>query len=133
LRDLLEIYLATEVSIEEAGRFVPACHSDIVLSGVVHVITAWNPGHERPTRAENDAANQRLASLLVARGYEAVPAIGSDPDSEHFEESWAVVGMSDEEARVIGAEFGQVAVFRLSSGTQEVLACIDDRQLRRST
>ena len=58
-------------------------------------------------------------------------AVGADPDSEHFEESWAVVGLDDQEARAIGAAFGQVAVFRISDGMQTVLACSEDWSLSR--
>jgi hypothetical protein len=92
----------------------------------MHVITAWNPGDDRPTHDENDAANERLRVDLVKRGLNPVRARGADPDSDHFEESWAVVGLDDDEARMIGATFGQVAVFRITNGVQTVLACSED-------
>jgi len=98
----------------------------------VHVITAWNPGDDRPMRAENDVANERLRGELIDRGLNPVRAVGSDPDSDHFEESWAVVGLGDYEARAIGATFRQVAVFRLSKGVQTVLACFEDWQVSRA-
>lgn len=130
--DLPLLYLRTEVSIEEGGKLVPARDGVLVASGVVHVITAWNPGDARPSRAENDRADQILAERLENRGCIPVRAIGADPDSDHFEESWAVVGLSDDEARAIGASFGQVAVFRLSTGVQTVLACFEDWQVSRA-
>lgn len=129
---LRSLYLKTVVAIEEGGRLVPAQDSAIAMSEVVHVITAWNPGDARPTRVENDAVNERLRVDLVDRGLHPVRAIGSDPDSGHFEESWAVVGLNDDEARAIGAAFGQVAVFRLSTGIQTVLACFEDWQVSRA-
>ena len=120
------LYLKTVVSIEEDGILRPASDSRSVAQGVVHVITAWNPGDERPSREENDDANERLLIELVSRGLNPCRAVGADPDSEHAEESWAVHGLSDDEARAIGAAFGQVAVFRLTATDQTVLACFED-------
>ncbi|MFM8973701.1 MAG: DUF3293 domain-containing protein [Actinomycetota bacterium] len=123
--DLAALYLATVVTIEEAGRLVPAAESALVRSGPVHVITAWNPGAERPSLADNRAADARLRAGLAARGLAPVRALGSDPASDHAEESWAVAGLDDDTARAVGAEFGQVAVFRLRDGVQTVLACTE--------
>lgn len=130
--ELQNLYLKTFVSIEESGRMTPAGSAAMSIGSIVHVITAWNPGDDRPTRDENDEANNRLRVDLMERGLNPVRAVGSDPDSDHFEESWAVVGLSDDEARAIGAAYGQVAVFRLARGTQTVLACTEDWSLSRS-
>lgn len=116
-------YLKTEVSIEHLKELVPAREHPCVKSGAVHVVTAWNPGDKRPSPAENDSANLNLREVLELRGCQPIRAIGADPDSHHFEESWAVVGMTDAEACEIGAMFGQVAVFRISNGVQAVLDC----------
>ena len=129
--DLPALYLKTIVSIEELGALVPAGDTSMIEGSVAHVITAWNPGDDRPTHDENVAANERLRVDLVERGLSPVRAIGADPDSDHFEESWAVVGLSDESARAIGASYGQVAIFRLERGTQIVLACTEDWSLSR--
>lgn len=129
--DLAGLYLKTLVSIDEEGVLVPARSSSLVRGSRVHVITAWNPGDERPSRSENDASNFALQQLLVERGLHPRRAVGADPDSEHAEESWAVVGLDDHEARTIGASFGQVAVFRIADGVQTVLACTEDWSLSR--
>ena len=120
--ELQMIYLKTLVSIEESGSILPICESSMARGSVVHVETAWNPGDDRPIRADNDAANERFRVQLIERGLVPVRAIGADPDSDHFEESWAVVGLDDNEARAIGAAFGQVAVSRIADGMQSVLA-----------
>lgn len=120
------IYLKTLVSIEEDGLLVPAVESTMAHGSGLHVLTAWNPGVARPTRADNDAANERLRVDLVERGLLPIRAIGADPDSDHFEESWAVGGLHDDEARLIGATYGQVAVFRIANGAQTVFACSED-------
>lgn len=129
--DLRHRYLKTIVSIEEGDVLVPVDRVSLSLEPRVHVITAWNPGDDRPTRAENNAANERLRVDLVKRGLNPMRAIGADPDSDHFEESWAVVGLSDESARAIGAAYGQVAVFRLANDIQTVMACTEDWTLSR--
>jgi hypothetical protein len=129
--DLPDLYLKAEVFIEEDGLLVPACDSELIASRVVHVITAWNPGHARPTPVENEQANCDLMARLRSMGFCPIRALGADPDSDHAEESWAVVGLTDDEARVIGAEFGQVAVFRFASGMQTVLACAENWERSR--
>ena len=131
-RDLPQLYLKTVVSIEEDGLLVPASNARCVAKGVVHVLTAWNPGDERPSREENDDANEKLRIELVSRGLNPCRAVGADPDSEHAEESWAVHGLSDDEARALGTAFGQVAVFRLTATGQAVLACSEDWVASRS-
>lgn len=130
-RNLGELYLKTHVSIEEGGRLVAVGESSMVRESIVHVITAWNPGDERPTHEQNNAANRALHDLLTGRGLHPRRAVGADPDSDHSEESWAVVGLDDHEARAIGASFGQVAVFRIADGMQTVLACTEDWSLSR--
>jgi hypothetical protein len=125
-RDVPQLYLKTVVLIEEDGSLVPASNARCVAQGVVHVLTGWNPGDERPSREENDATDEELRTELVSRGLNPCRAVGADPDSEHAEESWAVCGLSDDEARAIGAAFGQVAVFRLTATGQAVMACFED-------
>lgn len=128
---LADLYLATVVRAKVDGVWTPAHHAAAKV-GTVHVLTAWNPGHDRPSRAANDAANEVLRQLLESEGCQPLPALGSDPTSDHAEESWCVVGLSDERARAIGAQFGQWAVFRISSTEQTVLGCFGDWERSRS-
>ena len=125
------LYLKTVVSIEERGALVPASDTSIIDRSVTHIITAWNPGADRPTHDENHVANERLRLDLVEHGLTPIRAVGVDPDSDHFEESWAVVGLSDDDARAIGATYGQVAIFRLERGTLTVLGCTEDWVMSR--
>lgn len=130
--ELSGLYVQTLVSVEdETGALVPVEKSSWTKA-LIHILTAWNPGEERPTREENDAANDLLHRDLVRRGLLPRRAVGQDPHSEHFEESWAVTGLDDHEARAIGASFGQVAVFRIFDGMQTVLACAEDWMLSRA-
>ena len=121
--DLPSLYLNTTVLFESNGDFLASLPISLSTQGPIHVITAWNPGDERPSRVVNEDANNRLRELLSARGLHPIRAVGKDPDSHHFEESWAVVGLTDDEARRVGLQFGQVAVFRIDEQSQTVLSC----------
>jgi hypothetical protein len=120
--EVAHLYLATIVTIHDEGSWHPA-HQVAARLGTLHVITAWNPGDERPSREENDRANRALRADLEARGLAPLPALGSDPNSPHAEESWAVTGLDDRAARALGAKYRQVAVFRITRERQTVLGC----------
>ena len=126
------LYLKTEVLVDEDGELVPIQRSQLLSTGPVHVITAWNPGDQQPTDQANRAANQELFEQLVTHGLKPVRAVGQDPDSSHAEESWAVSGTTDDIARELGAQFGQVAIFRITTGSQTVLACEEAWRASRS-
>ncbi len=128
---LADLYLVILVRAKVKGEWMFAHHAAAQL-GTVHVLTAWNPGRDRPSRAANDAANEALRQLLESEGCQPVPALGSDPTSDYAEESWCVVGLSDERARAIGAQFGQWAVFRITPTEQSVLGCFGEGSIRRA-
>jgi len=128
--DIAHLYLATIVTIHDAGAWHPA-HQVAARLGTLHVITAWNPGDERPSREENDRANRALRADLEARGFAPLPALGSDPNSPHAEESWAATGLDDRAARELGAKYRQVAVFRITADTQTVLGCDEEWEVTR--
>jgi len=54
---LADLYLAAVVRAEVEGQGMLAHHAAARL-GTVHVLTAWNPGRDRPSRAANDAPNE---------------------------------------------------------------------------
>ncbi|MFN2323041.1 MAG: DUF3293 domain-containing protein [Trueperaceae bacterium] len=126
------VYLGALVTVRMKGAWVDAGAYAASVGAPVHVLTAWNPGAARPSEAANRAANERLRARLVELGLDPVQAIGADPDSPHAEESWAVVGLSDEAARRVGAAFEQVAVFRVTASELVVLACSEDWVVRRA-
>lgn len=118
------IYLATIVEVTISGRQLSA-HAAAEALGPFHVLTAWNPGAARPSAADNHAANERLHCALVSLGLHPHPAVGRDaaPGSSHAELSWAVTGLTDDQARALGLCFGQWAVFRIEPGRQTVIGC----------
>ena len=133
--EIAVLYFVRILTVRDAGAWHPA-HQVAARLGTLHVITAWNPGDERPSREENDRANRALradleALNLEARGLAPLPALGSDPNSPHAEESWAVTGLDDRTARELGAKYRQVAVFRITADTQTVLGCDEEWELGR--
>ena len=128
--DIASLYLVTVVTVHDEGAWHPAYEVAARL-GTLHVITAWNPGDERPSREENDRGNRALRDDLEARGLAPLSALGSDPSSPHVEESWAVTGLDDRTARELGAKYRQVAVFRITADTQTVLGCDEEWELGR--
>ena len=124
-KELADLYVQTLISIEEDGKHIPVEKARWSYE-TIHVITAWNQGTERLVQEENDKANERLHQDLVDRGLSPYQAMGKDPNSNYFEDSWAVIGLSDQEARDIGASFHQVAIFRVADGKQTVIACTED-------
>lgn len=129
--DIASLYLATVVTVEDHGTWRPA-HEVAAKLGTLHVITAWNPGDERPAREVNDRANEALRADLTQRGLAPMRALGSDPNSPHAEESWAVAGFNDRDARELGAKYLQVAVFRITAARQTVLGCFEAWEVSRA-
>ena len=125
MNELANLYVQTLIFLELDGNLMPIEKTSL-SSETIHVLTAWNPGTERLVQEENDKANERLHQDLVDRGLSPCRAMGKDPNSDYFEDSWAVIGLSDQEARDIGASFNQVAVFRVADGKQTVIACTED-------
>ena len=119
---------------------VTVCVDGIWMSGFdfcasrgvqIHVITAWNPGDERPSSEVNDTQNNQLLADISAMGLEALEALGSDSNSTHAEKSWAVIGLTDKAAIELGKKYGQVAVFRITESQQSVLGCLSEWEVSR--
>jgi hypothetical protein len=91
----------------------------------VHVVTAHNPGAERPGPAGNAARQARLEADLDARGLRHWRTVAGAEDGSHAEEGALVAGLDDDEARALGAAWGQDAVFRWTRAAWTVLACDD--------
>ena len=124
-------YLPTNVSVCFNGSWITASDFCAGQNVQIHVITAWNPGSERPEMNENDVQNGKLQDELHALGFEVFEALGSDPNSEHAEKSWAVIGLADQMATDLGKRYGQIAVFRITQSQQAVLGCFSDWEVSR--
>ena len=89
------------------------------------VITAWNPGFERPARESNGAANERLLDDIAATGLTCWDARGESPDGEFHEDGFLVWGMAVSEGIRLGVKYGQFAVFVYrADGGRVLVECV---------
>ena len=106
------------------------------LRTTLYVISGRNPGYTA-TDEDNERWHGELEHQLRTKGWDPMPAVGSSPDGNWVEPSWAVVGIGRDEACAVGRIFGQVAVFEidrppdggLGGGVLEirVISCSDGR------
>ncbi|MFM1917582.1 MAG: hypothetical protein RJB01_1097 [Actinomycetota bacterium] len=122
--ELFDIYDATRVTVFWGGEWADA--DDIVKErgeGAV-VMTAWNPGWERPSREANEAANVAMYADLTNGPYEVVPAIGASVDEAHSEPGFLVWGMNPHLGCEIASKYGQFAIYVYSAdGSRETRDC----------
>jgi hypothetical protein len=126
------VYLKTNVSIKDGSGWVDAFTFCGKYGLSIHVITAWNPGETRFDEDTNEARNQELLDQLRELDCTVFESVGTDPDSEYFEKSWAIVGLTRETAIDIGRQFGQLAVFHIDESRQTVVNCFDEYTYTRA-
>jgi len=95
----------------------------------VHVLTAWDPGPERPGPVVNRARQAALEADLRRRGVALLPAVGVDPLTDRRDEGVAVQGLPEDEVRALGARYGQDAVYAWTPAEWAVVACRGGRRL----
>jgi len=117
------IYLATQITITVDGEHLTAAQAVERLGAPLHLVTAWNPGGERPTDLVNAQNNLLLKQTLDELTKQIWLAVGRDADSPHFEECFAFAGITRATAIAIGEEYRQVAIFELTETQQIVLSC----------
>jgi hypothetical protein len=130
-------YIQTEVTFMPPGRAhftirpaPPGIAGDwpLEFSPPVHILTAWDPGSERPGEDVNRARQGELEGELRALGLKLCPGIGRLPGSPHFEEGVAVSGLPVDDAIVLGARYGQYAIFQWTPAALITLSCVDARR-----
>ncbi len=124
-------YLPTNVSVLDDNQWISGFEFCLKHKVRIHVITAWNPGDERPELEINESQNEKLRIDITKLGFDSIHALGSDPNSDHAEKSWAVIGLSNEEAIHLGKKYGQVAIFLITESQQSVLGCFSDWEISR--
>ena len=110
--DLFEHYDSTIVSVlhPDYGWTDPAL---LVLERgeAAVVMTAWNPGFERPAIEINELANARLHAELVLTGHVTWRADGTSPDGSFHEPGWLAWGIQVPEAIALARRYGQFAIY----------------------
>ena len=95
----------------------------------VHVLTAWDPGAERPGDEVNRQRQASLEAELRTVALGSWPAVGRDPVTGHREEGVAVTGVSEPDVLALAADYGQDAVFRWRPADWSIVACAGARRL----
>jgi hypothetical protein len=126
--NLIRAYKETHYVVDFDGEKRTLFRVDCVPLGIapatsVTIITAWNPGLQRPNDAQNQAANAQLEASLHARQYTFFPAVGQSADGMHTEPSFAVLSLTEAEALALGREFGQAAVLYWDGTQAKLLWC----------
>jgi hypothetical protein len=126
LKELHEIYESSQVEMRPIGselwkEGVEAVRSR-AKSGVM--ITAWNPGPDRPSIDENNQANDLLLKLLRTYCSDIWEADGFSPDGRHREPGFIAWEMKPELGLQIAREFGQYAIFYFEANGTRVLLSV---------
>jgi hypothetical protein len=95
----------------------------------VPVLTAWDPGDERPGRAVNRRLGADLESEVRRRATRVLHAVGVDPSSAHREEGVAAPGLAVDDAVALGARYRQDAIFVWTPDAWSIVSCRDDRRV----
>jgi hypothetical protein len=95
----------------------------------VHLLTAWDPGDERPGADVNRTRQAALETELRARGPAMWPAAGSDPETDDRDEGVAVCGLAEAEVLELAARYDQDAVFAWTPTEWAIVACRGSRRV----
>lgn len=91
-------------------RRAPLGNSGPIRGRRLAVVTAYNPGRERPGESANRAAHERLRREIERRGRVSYEALGYSPERDHEEPSFAIPDIGEDEAVELGRQFGQAAI-----------------------
>lgn len=122
---LFEIYDSTLVTVLSDGEWFEAEALVKERGEGAVVMTAWNPGWERPSLAENEAANEAMFAELASGPHEISTAVGASADEAHSEPGFLIWGMDPELGSEIARKYGQFAIYVYSpDGTRETVDCL---------
>lgn len=97
--------------------------------GPVHLLTAWDPGPQRPGHDVNRVRQAALEAELGRLFVPLLPAVGLDPVTGRREEGVAVRGLPEARVLALGERYGQDAVFVWTPAEWAVVACRGGRRL----
>jgi hypothetical protein len=119
------------------GDFVTVCAAPPAQRGrwpwptpePLPILTAWDPGEERPGLEVNRRLGAELAATLRPLAGRLLEAVGVEADSGHREEGLAALGLSVDEAVEIGARYRQDAIFVWAPDAWSLVSCRDERRV----
>ncbi len=95
----------------------------------VHLLTAWDPGSERPGEHVNRARQVELEAELRLGSHRMWAAIGIDPATGRREEGVAVQGIREPEVLALASRYRQDAIFTWTPSEWIIVAAAGDRRL----
>ena len=95
----------------------------------MHILTAWDPGPERPGVVINRARQGALETDLRPLAETLMAAVGVDPVTGRREEGVAVIGVAESAVLTLGARYGQDAVFAWTPAEWSIVGCRGGRRL----
>ena len=95
----------------------------------VAILTAWDPGDERPGLVVNRRRQSELEDDLRALAADIWPAEGTDPITRDRDEGVAVRGVPESVVLELAARYGQEAVFVWTPAEWAIVACAGNRRL----
>lgn len=101
----------------------------LIPGDTVWIITAENPGGRDHEPRDNAIYTQQLRAELRLRGLSALTARGGDLSWRHTEDSFAVIGLDENEALDLGRRFGQDAIFAWDPDYWHVVSCLEERRI----
>lgn len=133
--DLFKAYRETCFVIDVPGKEIhlridepnPAADALLEENGVTEgaFITAWNPGPNRPSPAENHQRQQSLEGQIQSAGFRFLSGRGIGTDPKWIpEESAFIFGMPRESAVSLANQFGQLAIVWHEVGKASILVSI---------
>ena len=128
-RSLYDVHLP-DGTVTLLVRRAPLGNREPIRDRRLAIVTAYNPGCERPGAAENRAANERLRAEIERRGWEWHAAVGYSPERDHEEPSFAVMDIGEDAAVELGRQFGQAAVFTWDGRRGRLAWCDSPRSCR---
>lgn len=121
---LFEIYDSTLVTVLSGDEWLDAEQLVKERGESAVVMTAWNPGWERPSLAANEEANVAMLADLADGPHEIVPAIGASVDQAHSEPGFLIWEMDLRLGCEIARKYGQFAIYVYSAeGIRETVDC----------
>jgi Protein of unknown function (DUF3293) len=96
----------------------------------VHILTAWDPGPERPGTAANRRRQAALEADLERLSLPLLVAVGVDPATGRREEGVAVHQAPESTILAPAAGYGQEAIFAWTPEEWAIVGCQGGRRLR---
>ncbi|MDW3096182.1 MAG: DUF3293 domain-containing protein [Gammaproteobacteria bacterium] len=105
--------------------------NSLPLDCPIHIITAYNPFDQIFSFYENRCRNELLLVDIKNHSAEIKPVIVSSPNHDWQDESFAVHGISREQACDLAQSYDQRAIFELNHN-QLIVVAVNSYQVKRS-